>query len=58
MKIIKFVIDQKTELNIPCQFVARIGETLIINQLKHFVDDVVYDTGIDQITVYLLSTEL
>ena len=57
MKIIKFILDQKLEVNVPLHFVPRIGETVKINNKQHFVDDVVYDLEFDDIKVYLLSQE-
>ena len=57
MKLIKFILDQKLEVSVPLHFVPRIGETVIINNKQHFVDDVVYDLGFNDIKVYLLSQE-
>ena len=57
MKLIKFVIDQKKEVNIPCNYVPRLGENVIINQKIHFVDEIVFDTGTDELTIHLLSQE-
>ncbi len=58
MILIKFEIDNKQELTIPCRHVPRTNETVIISKQDYIVVNVEYDLEFDTVIVYLLSQEV